>query len=143
MQSELAAIGDGAGRLRWSAGCLGAALRIRADSAEGRFAATGAAILACLTLVDWNSPDPTLVIVALAVIPAVLAYYRPDRCRRIGLVFGLWLLAAHGLADLAAPLRPAYQRLPLSLAEFAEIALLVGITLPAAALGAHLKHIRT
>jgi hypothetical protein len=72
----------------------------------------------------------------------LLAYCRPGRCRQIGLLFGLWLLVAHGVADLAAPLRPFYQRLPLSPAEFVEIALLLVITLPAAVLGAQLKQIR-
>jgi hypothetical protein len=139
MESELASIDDASHRARWSAGCLGAALRIRAESAEGRFEVICAAILALLTLVDWNSPDPTLVIAALAVIPALLAYCRPCRCRQVGLLFGLWLLAAHGLADVFAMLRPAYQHLPLSPAEFVEIALLLGVTIPAAAFGASLR----
>lgn len=141
MRSELASIGSPAGRLKWCAGCLGAALRLRAACAEGRFEAGCAAILLALTYVDWRSPDPTLVVFAFAVLPALLAYRRPGHARAVGLIFGLWLLAAHGVADLAAPLRPAYQHLPLRPMEFAEIALLLGVTLPAATLGARLRRI--
>jgi hypothetical protein len=142
MLGESASIRAPAGRLRWCVGCLGAALRIRADSAEGRFEAVCAGALALLTFIDWHSPDPTLVIVALAIVPALLAYCRPPRLRSIGLLFGLWLLVAHGIADLAVPLRPAYQHLPLSPAEFVEIALLLIIALPAAGLGAQLGRMR-
>lgn len=142
MRGELASIRDPSGRLGWCVGCFGAALRLRAASAEGRFEAACAGVLVLLTVVDWHSPDPTLVVVALAVLPALFAYRRPLHGRPIGLLFGLWLLVAHSVADLAVPLRPSYQHLPLSPAELAEIALLLLVTLPAAALGARLGRMR-
>lgn len=139
MEGELAAIEEPGHRLGWAAGCLLAALRIRAASAEGRFELICSLLLGLLTLFDWSSPDPTPTIGLLAALPALLAYAYPTRCWRIGLLFGLWLLAAHAFADLFAALRPAYQRLPLTLAELIEIAVLIGITLPAALLGARLR----
>lgn len=139
MEGELAAIEAPIGRIAWAAGCLGAALRMRAASTEGRFELICALLLALLTLLDWNSPDPSVTIALLAVLPGLLAYSCPSRRREIGLLFGLWLLAAHGFADLFASLRPAYQRLPLTPAELGEIAFLAAITLPAAWLGARLR----
>jgi hypothetical protein len=139
MEGELAAIKAPGRRLVWAAGCLRAALGMRAASADGRFKLLCGLLLALLTLLDWNSPDPSLTIALLAFLPVLLAYSYPLRSWRIGLVFGLWLLAAHWLADFSASLRPSYQLLPLSLGELVEIAALVGITLPAAWLGARLR----
>lgn len=139
MEGELGAIEARGGRVAWATGCLLAALRMRATSSEGRFGLISGLLLALLTVLDWNSPDPSPTIASLAILPALLAYAYPARCRGIGLLFGLWLLAAHCFADLFASLRPAYQHLPLTPAEIVEIALLAGITLPAAWLGARLR----
>lgn len=139
MEGELAPIETPGRRVVWAAGCLRGALRIRAASADGRFELLCGLLLALLTLLDWNSPDPSLIVALLAVLPMLLAYFYPLRAWRIGLVFGLWLLMAHWFADLSASLRPSYQLLPLSLSELVEIAALAGITLPAAWLGARLR----
>ena len=139
MEGELAAIGTPERRVIWAAGCFRAALKIRAASAEGRFELLCGFVLAFITLLDWTSPDPSVTIALLAILPALLAYSSPTHSWRIGLVFGFWLLAAHGFADVFGSLRPTYQQLPLTLAELVEIALLAGVTLPAALLGARLR----
>jgi hypothetical protein len=139
MEGECASLGCARSRILWSAGCLLAAARLCARSGAARFYALCLALLFILTIHDWNSADPTVTFVSLVFIPGALAFAEPERRWRIGLLFGSWLLLAHGLADFSAALRPHYQRLPLSPAELAEIALLAAITIPAAAIGARAR----
>lgn len=139
MEAELVALDDPAAKLRWSSGCLVAALNFSCRSPDVRFHALCCALLVLITVHDWRSADPTLTYLALVFVPGLLAYGVPERRWRIGLLFGLWLLGAHAFADLSATLRPHYQRLPLSAAELTEIALLLAITVPAALLGARAR----
>lgn len=142
MRGEYAQLGAPAEKLRWSAGSFAAAIRLAVGSRTGRFQGTCLALLVPITVHDWRSADPTLTLLLLVFVPGILAYANPARRWNIGLVFGLWLLIAHGLADLSGALRPHYQRMPLSAAELAEIALLVAIAVPAALLGARARRMR-
>lgn len=136
---ELTMIDAPGDRLRWAAGALGAAIRLRLATGEGRFDLFCLALLVSLTSFDWKSPDSTPTILMIATVPALLAFAQPKRAWGIGLLFGVGLFGAHWLADFSAALRPFYQRLPLSPMELIEIAAAAGIAFPAAWLGAKLR----
>jgi len=136
MRSEMDCLAEPRLRLRWAAGGLAAAARMRARSRAARFQGLCLAALALITVQDWRNPDPTATFLALVFAPGLLAFAEPRRRWGIGALFGLWLLAVHAAADLWPSLRPHYQRLPLSPAELLEIALLLAIAVPAAQLGA-------
>lgn len=136
MRAEMAHIEEPTGKLIWAVGALVAALRIRATLPAGRFDLICLTALTLLTLLDWSSADPAPTVLALVATPAILANAEPDRARQLGLLFALWVLGTHVLADLSAALRPSYQHLPLTVLELAEIAFIACLTIPSAWLGA-------
>jgi hypothetical protein len=129
-------------RLKWSLGCLTAAIRIRIDASSPAYIFASLLALALTTILDWTRCDPTVTILTLTSMTLGLGYLYPRRSWQVGWLCGLWLLAAHLTADVVVRARPVYQTQPLTAFEILQIAALLLIALPAALLGGRLAKAR-
>lgn len=139
LRGELDALSSNREIVAWAFGALLAAIRLAIP--DWRWLGESALLLATVTLLDWRSPNPAPTIALLALLSATLAWLWPSRAPAIGALAGLWLLAAHTVADIGIGAPPDYQRLPLAWTEHLEIAALILLTLPAALIGRRLRRL--
>ena len=124
MQAE-AECATGNRALMWALGCVWAALTMRLREACKLYAVLSVALVTIFLTIEWNTDEPTISLIALITVTAVLTYTRPERTWTSVLLAGGIPIAAHALANFTWILVPYYQHKPLELWEWPIIAALI------------------
>lgn len=126
MASEAAHLRPGFERVGWIGGLLAAGLKLRCAGSLNGLNSHHAASAAMLMLLEWRSGAVVIVLPAVLLLTASLAYAFVTTPLALALLPGTALIVAHTIADFVPPIRPWYQYSPLSGADWVWMLVLLG-----------------